>query len=103
MKLCVETCNSQFPSRTCFAIPVEIPLWEKFRITKPWIQSEKIGVKQANDLLVLANVHELVKHLSPQVRRSLEAPVKQAFELVELPEFITLTFDEPVGKSTDAA
>lgn len=91
----------------CVYIPtLVIPWWRKFRnpgdpvelFTDGWIRSEQIGVKQARDLSILATVHELVGHLSPQVQRSLEAPVSQAFKTIELPKFATLSFDAQTQK-----
>lgn len=93
--------------RACFCIPILIdPWWKKFRkpgdpielFTDDWIRSEQIGAKQARDLSILATVHELVGHLSPQLQAVLKAPVKQAFETIELPEFATLSFDEQIKK-----
>ena len=91
----------------CYCIPMLIdPWWKKFRkpgdpielFTDGWIRSEQIGMKQARDLSILATVHELVGQLSPQIQGVLEAPVKQAFKTIELPDFATLSFDKQVEK-----
>lgn len=87
----------------CLCIPQVVdPLWKRLRDpggpveipTDGWIINEQITAQNARDLSILATIHELAGQLSPEIHRTLEAPMSHAFKTIKLPEFATLSFDE---------
>ena len=83
----------------CIRIPILIDRWWWLKpgtdpgplFNSDWIRSGVINQKQAQDLSILATMHELSTKLSPALQRIIDEPMKNALGSVKLPEGTTLS------------